>query len=116
MQLSQRITPWRWFESQAEDDGQLLRVGLQELEDRWIVSRYSDAGQRTPTNARVGSVMTVAFEIDGQSFTALNGGPIFTFNEAVSLQVNCKDQQEIDDYWGKLSKASATPTHSNAAG
>ena len=59
------------------------------------VSRYSDAGQETHRRP-VGSVMTVAFEIDGQSFTALNGGPVFTFNEAVSLQVNCKDQKEID--------------------
>jgi len=49
-------------------------------------------------------VMTVAFELDGQMFTALNGGPVFTFNEAVSLQVNCQNQEEVDYYWDKLSK------------
>jgi predicted 3-demethylubiquinone-9 3-methyltransferase (glyoxalase superfamily) len=51
-----------------------------------------------------GSVLTVAFELDGQPFTALNGGPVFEFNEAVSLQINCETQEEIDYYWEKLSK------------
>ena len=56
------------------------------------------------TNGPAGSVMTVAFELDGQAFTAVNGGPVFTFNEAVSLQVNCETQDDIDYYWQKLSR------------
>ena len=59
--------------------------------------------------------MTVAFELDGQPFTALNGGPVFTFNEAVSLQVNCETQEEVDYYWDKLSTG-GTLGHSSAAG
>jgi predicted 3-demethylubiquinone-9 3-methyltransferase (glyoxalase superfamily) len=53
---------------------------------------------------KVGSVMTVAFELDGQSFTALNGGPLFKFTEAISLQVSCETQEEVDYYWGRLSE------------
>jgi len=66
------------------------------------ITRYSDVGteiHRRPP----GSVMVVAFELDGHSFTALNGGPVFTFNEAISMQVNCKTQEEIDYFWEKLS-------------
>jgi len=59
--------------------------------------------------------MTVAFELDGQSFTALNGGPVFTFNEAVSLQINCDNQRQIDHYWEKLSKG-GDPKAQHAAG
>ena len=102
MQLNQRITPCLWFEKQAEEAANFY-VSIFKNSKIGTVSRYSDAGQETHRRP-VGSVMTVAFEIDGQSFTALNGGPVFTFNEAVSLQVNCKDQQEIDYYWEKLSK------------
>jgi predicted 3-demethylubiquinone-9 3-methyltransferase (glyoxalase superfamily) len=67
------------------------------------VSRYPRAGQETHKQ-QAGSVMTVEFELDGQPFTALNGGPAFTFNEAVSLQVNCANQEEVDSYWDKLSQ------------
>jgi predicted 3-demethylubiquinone-9 3-methyltransferase (glyoxalase superfamily) len=90
MQLHQRITPCLWFDNQAEEAANFY-VSVFKNSKIGIVSRYSDAGKDTHQRP-VGSVMTVAFEIDGQSFTALNGGPIFTFNEAVSLQVNCKDQ------------------------
>ena len=67
------------------------------------VARYPKAGQEIHKRP-VGSVMTVDFELDGQPFTALNGGPVFTFNEAVSLQVYCDAQEEIDYYWDKLSR------------
>ena len=67
------------------------------------VARYPKAGQEIHKRP-VGSVMTVDFELNGQPFTALNGGPVFTFNEAVSLQVYCDAQDEIDYYWDKLSR------------
>jgi predicted 3-demethylubiquinone-9 3-methyltransferase (glyoxalase superfamily) len=63
------------------------------------VARYGSAGPRSE-----GTVMTVSFELDGQEFVALNGGPDFTFNEAVSFQVSCKDQEEVDEFWSKLSE------------
>src|SRR5207245_2120728 len=63
------------------------------------ISRYGEAGPRP-----AGTVMTVAFELDGQSFVALNGGPEFTFNEAVSFQINCADQDEVDHYWTQLTE------------
>jgi predicted 3-demethylubiquinone-9 3-methyltransferase (glyoxalase superfamily) len=67
------------------------------------IARYSAAGQETHRKP-AGSVMTVAFELDGQPLTALNGGPEFRFNEAVSLQVNCDTQEEVDYYWERLSE------------
>ena len=66
------------------------------------MSRYGEAGQEIH-GKKPGSVMTVAFELDGQAFTALNGGPIFKFNEAISFQINCDTQDEVDHYWEKLS-------------
>jgi predicted 3-demethylubiquinone-9 3-methyltransferase (glyoxalase superfamily) len=102
MQLRQRITPCLWFEKEAEEAASFY-VSIFRNSKIGLVTRYSEAGKDTHKRP-VGSVMTVEFEIDGQSFTALNGGPVFTFNEAVSLQVNCKDQQEIDYYWDKLSQ------------
>ena len=67
------------------------------------VARYSDAGQEIHQRPP-GSVMVVEFELDGHAFTALNGGPLFTFNEAISLQVNCDTQEEVDYYWDKLAQ------------
>jgi len=102
MQLKPRIAPCLWFDSQAE---QAAAFYISVFRNSRIVSvsRYSDVGreihQRPP-----GSVMAVAFELDGQPFTALNGGPVFKFNEAVSLQVYCENQTEIDFYWSALSK------------
>jgi predicted 3-demethylubiquinone-9 3-methyltransferase (glyoxalase superfamily) len=102
MQLSQRITPCLWFDSQAEEAANFY-VSVFKNSKIGMVSRYSEAGKENHQRP-VGSVMTVAFELDGQSFTALNGGPVFKFNEAVSLEVHCKNQEEIDYYWDKLSK------------
>jgi predicted 3-demethylubiquinone-9 3-methyltransferase (glyoxalase superfamily) len=102
MQITQRIAPCLWFDSQAEEAAAFY-VSVFKNSKITSVARYTKAGQDTHKQ-RPGSVMTVAFELDAQQFTALNGGPVFKFNEAVSLQVNCSNQDEIDYYWGKLSK------------
>lgn len=102
MQITQKIAPCLWFDDQAE---QAASFYVSVFKNSKIVSmtRYSDVGrdihQRPPE-----SVMVVAFELDGQPFTALNGGPVFTFTEAVSFQVYCDTQKEIDYYWETLSK------------
>ena len=97
----QRITPCLWFDDQAE---QAVEFYLSIFANSRIasLSRYGEAGQEIHGRPP-GSVMTVAFELDGQAFTALNGGPLFTFNEAISLQVSCQDQAQVDHYWDQLS-------------
>ena len=102
MQLKQRIAPCLWFDSQAE---QAAAFYISVFKNSRIVnvSRYTEAGREIHQRP-VGSVMTVTFELDGQPFTALNGGPVFKFNEAISLQVHCDNQKEIDYYWNALSK------------
>lgn len=97
---TQRIMPCLWFDTQAEEAANFY-VGIFRNSRITAVSRYGEAGKEV-TGGKPGSVMVVAFELDGQNFTALNGGPQFKFNEAVSLQVNCRDQEEIDYYWDKL--------------
>ena len=96
----QRISPCLWFDHQAEDAARFY-TGIFPNSRIVSVSRYGKAGHEIHGRPP-GSVMVVAFELDGQSFTALNGGPVFKFNEAVSLQVNCETQEEIDHYWEKL--------------
>ena len=100
MPIAQRIAPCLWFDDQAEEAAGFY-CGIFRNSRVTSVSRYGEAGkeqhQRPP-----GSVMVVAFELDGQPFTALNGGPVFKFNEAISLQVYCETQKEIDYYWEKL--------------
>lgn len=102
MNVTTRIAPCLWFDSQAEEAAKFY---VSVFKNSRVVSvvRYPTAGQETHKRP-AGSVMTVAFELNGQPFTALNGGPVFTFNEAVSLQVNCDNQEEVDYYWEKLSK------------
>jgi predicted 3-demethylubiquinone-9 3-methyltransferase (glyoxalase superfamily) len=102
MQVGQRIAPCLWFDHEAEEAATFY-VSVFKNSRVVSVARYGKAGQETHKRP-AGSVMTVAFELDGQTFTALNGGPAFTFNEAVSLQVNCNTQEEVDYYWDKLSK------------
>jgi predicted 3-demethylubiquinone-9 3-methyltransferase (glyoxalase superfamily) len=93
----QTITPFLWFDGQAEEAAELY---TSIFEGRILgVSRYGEAGPGTP-----GSVMTVEFELAGQRFTALNGGPEFRFTEAVSFQVSCEGQDEVDELWAKLSE------------
>ena len=95
--LAQKITPFLWFNDNAEEAANFY---TSIFEDSEIVSvtRYGEAGPRP-----AGSIMTVNFEIEGQEFVALNGGPLFTFTEAVSFVVNCDTQEEIDRFWEKLS-------------
>ena len=102
MHVSQRIAPCLWFDHQAQAAATFY-VSVFKNSKIIRVARYSNAGHETHKQP-AGSVMTVEFELDGQRFTALNGGPVFTFNEAVSLQVNCNNQEEVDYYWDKLSK------------
>ena len=92
------ITPCLWFDGQAEDAAQLYtRVFPNSRITN--VTHYGSAGPGAE-----GSVMTVEFELNGQPFVGLNGGPEFTFNEAVSFQISCADQDEVDHYWNALSE------------
>lgn len=98
----QRIAPCLWFDDQAEEAAGFYSSIFKN--SRIVtVTRYGEAG-RELHGKPVGSVMTVEFELDGQPFTALNGGPMFKFNEAISLQVNCETQEEVDYYWEKLTE------------
>jgi predicted 3-demethylubiquinone-9 3-methyltransferase (glyoxalase superfamily) len=102
VQKVQRIVPCLWFDDQAEEAAQLYTSIFRN--SRIVrVARYGEAG-REIHGRPAGSVLTVDFELDGQAFTALNGGPHFQFNEAISLQVLCETQEEVDDYWEKLSE------------
>ena len=100
--MLQMITPCLWFDSQAEEAVEFYASIFRNAK---IVSiaRYSEAG-REIHGKPPGSVMTVAFELEGHAFTALNGGPMFKFNEAISFQVTCRTQEEVDYYWGRLSE------------
>jgi len=96
----QRIAPCLWFDDQAEEAAKYY-CGIFKNSRIVTVTRYGKAGYEVHRRP-VGSVMVVAFELEGQPFTALNGGPIFKFNEAISLQVYCDTQEEIDYYWERL--------------
>ncbi len=96
-----KITPCLWFDDQAEAAAQFYTSIFRNSKIVHI-SRYGEAGQEIHGKP-AGTVMTVSFELEGQSFTALNGGPTFKFNEAISFQVFCDTQEEVDDYWEKLS-------------
>jgi predicted 3-demethylubiquinone-9 3-methyltransferase (glyoxalase superfamily) len=95
--LAQKITPFLWFNDNAEEAANLY-TSLFADSRILATTRYGSAGPGPE-----GSVMTVKFQLEGQEFVALNGGPHFTFTEAVSFVVNCDSQQEIDLYWEKLS-------------
>jgi predicted 3-demethylubiquinone-9 3-methyltransferase (glyoxalase superfamily) len=92
------ITPCLWFDTAGEEAAKLY-TSVFPSSKILTVSHYGEAGPRA-----AGTVMTVEFELDGQKFTALNGGPDFTFNEAISFQVMCETQEEVDRYWSGLSK------------
>jgi predicted 3-demethylubiquinone-9 3-methyltransferase (glyoxalase superfamily) len=98
----QKLTPCLWFDHQAEEAAKYY-TGIFKNSKIGRISRYGEVG-REIHGRPPGSVMTVEFELEGQPFTALNGGPVFTFNEAVSLQIFCETQQEIDYYWDRLTK------------
>ena len=97
----QRITPFLWFDHQAEEAAHFY-VSIFENSKVGSTARYDEEGARAAGRPK-GSVMTVAFELDGQAFTALNGGPLFKFTEAMSLVVNCETQEEVDHFWERLS-------------
>src|SRR5689334_17924455 len=97
----QKITPCLWFDDQAEDAA-LFYTSIFQNSKILSITRYGDVGQEVHGRA-AGTVMTVAFELEEQLFTALNGGPIFKFNEAISFQVSCDTQPELDFYWEQLS-------------
>jgi predicted 3-demethylubiquinone-9 3-methyltransferase (glyoxalase superfamily) len=101
MPITHRIAPCLWFDTQAEDAAKFY-TSIFKNSKIVMVARYPKAGQEVHKK-EPGSVMTVEFELDGHLFTALNGGPHFKFTEAISLQVNCETQDEIDYYWEKLS-------------
>jgi predicted 3-demethylubiquinone-9 3-methyltransferase (glyoxalase superfamily) len=103
MQIApQKITPCLWFDSEAEEAANAY-VAVFKNSRILRTSRYGKEGHEVH-GRQAGSVMTVEFEIDGQRFVALNGGPHFKFNEAVSFQVHCATQEEIDYYWDALTK------------
>jgi predicted 3-demethylubiquinone-9 3-methyltransferase (glyoxalase superfamily) len=102
MQNIQKITPCLWFDDQAEEAAKFYTAIFNNSK---IVSmtRYGEAGHEVHGRP-AGTVMTVAFELDGHAFTALNGGPMFKFSEAISFQVSCETQEELDYYWERLSE------------
>ncbi len=91
-----KITPWLWFDTQGEEAAEFY-TSIFPNSKIVEVTRYGPAGPRPE-----GTVMTVAFVLDGQEYVALNGGPEFTFSEAISFQISCGSQEEVDEYWGKL--------------
>jgi predicted 3-demethylubiquinone-9 3-methyltransferase (glyoxalase superfamily) len=97
----QKITPCLWFDNQAEEAAKFY-VSIFKNSKIGNMTRYGEAGAEVSGRPK-GSVMTVTFEIEGQEFVALNGGPHFTFSEAISLMVQCETQQDIDEMWEKLS-------------
>src|SRR5687767_13376239 len=96
--MMQRITPFLWFDNNAEE-AMNFYVSIFKNSKVLNVTRYGDAGPGPK-----GTVMTAEFQLDGQEYVALNGGPSFKFTEAISFVVNCESQEEVDDFWEKLSE------------
>jgi predicted 3-demethylubiquinone-9 3-methyltransferase (glyoxalase superfamily) len=96
--MKQRIVPNLWFDTQSEEAAAFY-VSIFENSRILRTTHYTEAGPR-----EAGMVMTVEFELDGQRFVAINGGPEFTFDEAVSFQIDCETQEEVDFYWDRLSE------------
>ena len=101
---AQKITPFLWFDNNAEEAANLY-VSVFKNSKILSATRYGDAGPGPK-----GSVMTISFQIEGQNFTALNGGPHFKFTEATSFVVHCKSQEEVDHYWNKLIEGGGSPS------
>lgn len=93
----QKITPFLWFDTQAEEAARFYTSIFPKSKINLVTRR----GENEPGPA--GSVMTVSFELEGQEFMSLNGGPVFHFTEAISFIINCETQAEVDEYWEKLS-------------
>jgi predicted 3-demethylubiquinone-9 3-methyltransferase (glyoxalase superfamily) len=95
------ITPSLWFDDQAEEAAKFY-TGIFPRSKIGKISRYGEKAGTEIYKKQPGSVMTVAFELDGHPFVALNGGPVFKFNEAISFQVHCEIQEDVDYFWEKL--------------
>ncbi len=106
VKTAQKISPFLWFDNQAEEAANFY-VSIFEDSRVTYTARYNGVGAEA-AGRPVGSVMTVAFELAGQPFTALNGGPEFTFSPAISFVVNCETQDEVDRYWDALSAGGQT--------
>lgn len=98
----QKITPCLWFDTQAEEAVEFY-TSIFENSKILNIARYGEAGAGA-SGQQKGKVMTISFQLGGEAFQALNGGPFFKFSEAVSLIVNCKTQEEVDHFWKKLSE------------
>ena len=96
----QKITPFLWFDDQAEEAAKFYTSIFKESKVGRIFRNTEEAAEKT--GRPVGSVLTIEFEIQGQKFVALNGGPLFKFNEAISFVINCETQEEVDYFWEKL--------------
>jgi predicted 3-demethylubiquinone-9 3-methyltransferase (glyoxalase superfamily) len=103
--MLQKITPSLWFDRNAQEAAEFY-VSVFPNSKIISMARYPEEGLLDFQKEFAGTVLTVEFELDGQHFTAINGGPVFKFNEAISFVIGCKDQEEIDYYWEKLSKVS----------
>jgi predicted 3-demethylubiquinone-9 3-methyltransferase (glyoxalase superfamily) len=101
----QKITPFLWFDDKAEEAANFY-VSVFKSSKIGSIALYGEEGARA-TGRPKGTVMTVAFQLDGQEFVALNGGPVFKFSEAISFVVNCETQDEVDEFWEKLSEGGA---------
>jgi predicted 3-demethylubiquinone-9 3-methyltransferase (glyoxalase superfamily) len=104
----QKITPFLWFDNKAEEAVNLY-VSIFKNSKIGTITRYGEEGSKAAGRPK-GSVMTIAFQLDGQDFVALNGGPHFKFNEAISLIVNRTTQKEIDEMWENRSERVNSPT------
>ena len=98
----QNITPFLWFDCQAEEAAKFYTSIFRNSKVGRILRYDEETAKRSQSGRPVGSVLTIEFEIEGQKFTALNGGPQFKFNESISFVVNCETQDEVDYYWEKL--------------
>jgi len=99
--VTQKITPFLWFADKAEEAAKFY-TSIFKNSKIGKITRYDEEAAK-PSGQPVGSVMTVEFELEGQEFVALNGGPIFKFSEAISFIINCETEEEVDYFWSKLS-------------
>jgi predicted 3-demethylubiquinone-9 3-methyltransferase (glyoxalase superfamily) len=100
--ITQRITPFLWFDNQAEEAVNFY-TSIFKNSGIGNTARYTGEGAKASGQPE-GTVMTIAFTLDGQKFTAINGGPVFKFTEAVSFVINCENQEEVDHFWTKLTE------------
>jgi predicted 3-demethylubiquinone-9 3-methyltransferase (glyoxalase superfamily) len=103
MRITSKISPFLWFENQAEEAAKFY-TGIFRNSRIVATSHYGEAGKEQHRQ-KPGTAMVVTFELEGQTFNALNGGPVFKFSEAISFQIACDDQAEVDHYWNQLSAA-----------